>query len=165
MNNKGVQISILMILVIMVGLAFYNRDQLPALSLIAITAFTLALLIPIMLARFGKGRTLSIDALEQELKNNANLMLLDVRSVDDYQGELGHIDGSINIPLEQLAQRLSDIDSHLDKPIAIICSKVGRSKQASHLLTRNGFTLVYVVKGGIKQWQKTGLPLNQSQPS
>ncbi len=162
MNNKAVQAVILILLAALVGLAFYNRQHLPVLSLVAITAFTLALFIPVMMARFGKGRTLSIDMLEQELSNNENLLVLDVRGVEDYRGELGHIEGSVNIPLEQLAQQLNDIDTHLNKPIAIICTTNGRSKQAAHLLSRHGFTLVYVVKGGMKQWQRKGYPIVQA---
>ena len=162
MNNKAVQAVILIILTAMVGLAFYNREHLPVLSLVAITAFTLALFIPVMMARFGKGRTLSIDTLDQELSNNQNLLLLDVRSVEDYQGELGHIEGSINIPLEQLAQRLSELESHLNKPIAIISTTDRHSKQAAHILKSQSFSLVYVVKGGMKLWRRKGYPIAQA---
>ncbi len=159
MNNKAIQIVILILLTVMVGLAFYNREHLPALSLVAITAFTLALFIPVMMAQFGRGRTLSIDALQQELENNKELLLVDLRSESDYQGEPGHIDGAINIPLERLQDQLSALDSHLDKPVALICSGERHSKKAAHLLKRKGFSLVYVVKGGMQKWINRGFPL------
>ena len=162
MNNKAVQTVIWVLLALMIGLAVYNHQQLPILALVAITAFTMALFLPILMSRYGKGRTFSVDILQQELQNNPDLLLLDVRDANDYQGKPGHIQGSLNIPLEQLAQQLSAIDSHQNKPVAIICTTDRRSKKASRLLKSNGFPLVYVVKGGIKRWVKKGYPLSHN---
>ena len=165
MNNKAVQAVIWILLALMIGLAVYNRQQLPVLALVAITAFTAALLLPILMARFGRGRALNVEILRQELKNNPDLLLLDVRDAEEYQDKPGHIQGSVNIPLQQLAQHISDIDSHQNKPVAIICTTDRRSKKASRLLTGSGFPLVYVVKGGIKRWHKMGYPLAQNHTS
>ena len=89
-------------------------------------------------------------------------MVLDVRSADDYEGELGHIQESRNIPLEELRTRLPELTSNLEKPIALICTTDRRSKKAAQLLAKQGFSDVHVVFGGMMQWNAQPLPVHTS---
>lgn len=120
-----------------------------ALALLAVAAF-----LPRIISRFRQGPTLSIDELDERLNNDDELLLLDVRTADDYRGELGHIDGSQNIPLEELESRLSDLSPYLEKPIALVCTTDRRSKKAARLLGNQGFADVHVVAGGMTQWNQ-----------
>ncbi|MCP4277273.1 MAG: sulfurtransferase [Gammaproteobacteria bacterium] len=120
-----------------------------AFALLAVVAF-----LPRIIGQFRQGPTLSINELQQRLGNDDELLLLDVRSTKDYQGELGHIQDSRNIPLEQLEPGLSGLSSYLEKPVAIICTTDRRSKKAARLLTGQGFRDVHVVSGGMTQWSQ-----------
>lgn len=124
-----------------------------ALALLAVVAF-----LPRIISRFRQGPTLSIEDLNERLLRNDELLLLDVRSDADYQGELGHIADSLNIPLEGLESRLSELTPYQENTVALICTMDCRSKKAAQLLTKQGFADVHVVAGGMKQWNKDGLP-------
>lgn len=114
-----------------------------ALALLAVVAF-----LPRMISRLRQGPTLNIDELYDRLNSEDELLLLDVRSAEDYQGELGHISGSQNIPLEALESYLTELSPYLEKTIALICTTDRRSKKAAVLLGSKGFADVYVVLGG-----------------
>jgi len=129
------------------------QEGLLALALLAVVAF-----VPRLISRFRQGPTLSIEDLNERLQRSDELLLLDVRSDADYQGELGHIAGSLNIPLEALEPRLPELTRYQEKTVALICTTDRRSKKAAQLLTRQGFAGVHVVVGGMTQWNKDGLP-------
>ena len=125
-----------------------------ALALLAVVAF-----VPRLISRFRQGPTLSIEDLNERLLRNDELLLLDVRRDTDYQGELGHITGSLNIPLEELESRLSELTPDQEKTVALICTTDRRSKKAAQLLTKQGFADVHVVVGGMTLWNKMALPV------
>lgn len=74
--------------------------------------------------------------------------LLDVRSPEEFGG--GHIDGAINIPVQQLAGRTGDLGDK-GKQIVVYCQSGGRSAMAKRLLESQGFGNVHDL-GGIAQW-------------
>ena len=124
-----------------------------ALALRALVAF-----LPRIIGRLRQGPTLGIDELQHRLNENDQPLVLDVRSTEDYQGELGHIAGSLNIPLEELETRLPELIPYLEKPIALVCTTDRRSKKAAQILASQGFADVHVVIGGMTQWNQHGLP-------
>ena len=80
------------------------------------------------------------------IKNNSNVILLDVRSVQEFNE--GHLNGAINIPLSELKTKSNII---LNKNDLIICyCQVGeRSKKAVNILNKLGFSNVYTLEGGL----------------
>ena len=78
-----------------------------ALALLAIIAF-----LPRLINQYrnaSQKNMMAISDLKQCLDENNDVLLLDVRTNDDYVGEQGHIDGSVLIPVEQLEQRLAEL--------------------------------------------------------
>lgn len=73
-----------------------------------------------------------------ELKSKG-AQLLDVRSKAEYQS--AHAPGSINIPLNELAQRLNEVSKL--KPIVVCCASGTRSGMAKVLLKKNGYIDVH----------------------
>ena len=71
------------------------------------------------------------------VKNGA--FILDVRSKGEYQE--GHINGSVNIPVEVLRNNLTNLKK--EKPIITCCASGMRSATAKSILKSNGFTEVY----------------------
>jgi rhodanese-related sulfurtransferase len=67
-------------------------------------------------------------------------IILDVRSKGEYTG--GHIKGSINIPLDQLASNLHRFKDKT-KPVITCCASGMRSASAKSILKSNGFTEVH----------------------
>ena len=79
--------------------------------------------------------------------------LVDVRTKAEYAS--GHIKGSLNIPLDQLSQRLNQLKK--DKPIITYCASGIRSGSARRLLRSQGFTEVYNGGGWMDLQRKLGL--------
>ncbi|MFN4079745.1 MAG: rhodanese-like domain-containing protein [Saprospiraceae bacterium] len=62
-------------------------------------------------------------------------LILDVRSPEEYKG--GHIPGSTNIPLDQLAGKIQSIVRQ-KKPVITVCRSGARSGMAVDILRRAG---------------------------
>ena len=67
-------------------------------------------------------------------------IILDVRSKGEYAG--GHINGSINISVDQLASNLHNFKDKT-KPVITCCASGMRSASAKSILKSNGFTEVH----------------------
>jgi phage shock protein E len=65
--------------------------------------------------------------------------IIDVRTPDEFAG--GHINGSVNIPLNTLPNKIDKLDKNT--PLILCCASGMRSSSACGLLKKNGFTQVY----------------------
>ena len=81
---------------------------------------------------------------------SAKLVLLDVREPHELQ--ISALPNAVNIPLGQLAGRLSELDSADD--MVVFCKGGTRSTRALELLVSAGFKKVKNLKGGINAWAK-----------
>ncbi len=70
-----------------------------------------------------------------ELPRDGSVFLLDVRTEEEYKR--GHVDGFINIPLDQLRERLGEID--IQKQVYLMCQSGLRSYLASRILSQKGY--------------------------
>lgn len=74
--------------------------------------------------------------------------ILDVREQAEFA--FGHIPQAKSIPLGELEERISELDSNQD--IYVICRTGRRSELAAHKLVEKGFQRVYNVLPGMKEW-------------
>lgn len=81
----------------------------------------------------------------ESLPMDGSVTLLDTRTVGEYRR--GHIDGFLNIPVDDLRERLNELDR--SKPIYVICQSGLRSYIASRILEGNGFA-AYNFSGGFR---------------
>jgi len=125
-----------------------------AIALLALVAF-----LPRLIGTLRRGPMLDIDQFRRRLDTEKNLLVLDVRTADDFVGEQGHIDGAVNIPVEELQQRMAELGDQLEHAVAIVCRTDKRSVKAALLLTEEGFADVHVVRGGMTKWIEAGLPV------
>lgn len=66
---------------------------------------------------------------------NKQNTIIDVRTPGEFMG--GNVAGSINIPLNEIPQRLSEIQD-MPQPIILCCASGARSGQAAMFLQNNG---------------------------
>lgn len=94
----------------------------------------------------------SVDAQKaQEIINATSahdLNIVDVRQPKEY--EKGHIPGAKLVPLPELDNRLQELDP--EKATVVYCAVGGRSRAAAQMLSGQGYTAVYNLKGGFKAW-------------
>jgi len=80
----------------------------------------------------GFSKSTGNEALQEKIQNGA--MLLDVRTQEEYI--MGHIPGSVNIPLFELPTEVKRFNSAT--PVVAICESGARSSQAVRFLRSNG---------------------------
>jgi len=89
------------------------------------------------------------------LSNEKKAVIIDVR--EDSEWNAVHIPGAIHIPLGQLSNRLSELQSYKNTAIITQCRSGARSAKALDILKSAGFTQVQNMEGGLIAWDKAGL--------
>lgn len=79
---------------------------------------------------------------------SSETILVDVRTVDEYS--LGSIPGAINIPVDELRSRLSELPKN--KPIVVTCAIGLRGYLAYRILAQHGYKDIRNLSGGYKTW-------------
>jgi len=96
-----------------------------------------------------------------ELKNllDNDCCLIDVREPVEHAEE--HIEGATLIPLGQIEDRTSEIDTSV--PIVVMCGTGKRGMEALKKLESQGMMNVRNLEGGIQEWKAKGQPVNKSE--
>ena len=76
----------------------------------------------------------------KEIVKQAGTTIVDVRST--WEVEMGQYPGAINIPLEELPQRVSEFEA-FEGPIVLYCCSGNRSGMALQFLKQQGFENLY----------------------
>ena len=82
-----------------------------------------------------------------------DLLLLDVR--DEAEFERAHIEGATLIPVDELADRISELADWAQRNVVVHCHHGPRSQRAGRLLREQGFAHVESMTGGIEAWSLT----------
>ena len=83
---------------------------------------------------------------------DSDTVVLDVRTEEEFYGPLGHIEGAILIPIDDLEGRVGELNSVKNEKIYVVCRTGGRSGRGKDFLNSNGFTAVNV-DGGMVAWR------------
>ena len=82
------------------------------------------------------------------------LLVLDVR--EDEEWRLGHVEGSVHVPLMELGQRYAGLPAA--EQTLVVCRSGNRSAYAAGFLIQQGVDAVNL-DGGLLAWQASGRPL------
>ena len=87
--------------------------------------------------------------LKEILKQNKDIILLDVRSMQEFCE--GHLNYAINIPLYELQNSINKKIIDKGRVIIVYCQSGIRSKKAIRILYKNGYKNLYHLKGGLDE--------------
>jgi hydroxyacylglutathione hydrolase len=90
---------------------------------------------------------------KEELASGELSLVLDVRNPREWAGR--HIDGSLNLPLNRLQERIEEIPR--DRRIAVHCAGGYRSSIAASILQQYGITNLVEMAGGLAAWEAAQL--------
>lgn len=97
-----------------------------------------------------------------KLAGGDDIVVIDVRTANEYGSNTGHVAGAVNVPVGDLRGRLESAGGALgelkDHPVYLMCRTENRSSSAAKMMRRAGFKNVSVIKGGMTGWNKAGLP-------
>ena len=89
---------------------------------------------------------MNLRELEQYKQENPAAVVLDVRSVADYQAS--HLAGAYHIPLSELPERMAELEK--EQTILVYCNRGNTSRKAVDCLLAAGFQQVYNLDGGLQ---------------
>ena len=76
--------------------------------------------------------------------------VLDCRTAEEHA--IAKIEGAVLIPMQEIAERLSELEPWRDSPIIVHCHHGVRSLRVTHFLRDKGFSQAQSMKGGIDAW-------------
>lgn len=97
----------------------------------------------------------AIDELQSEIKSGKAPMIIDLRDPQEYQNY--HLAGAINIPLDEVEQRVGEIPASSD--VVLACHAGQQSLLGGRLLNKLGRKWIKMLDGGILAWRERGLPV------
>ena len=83
-------------------------------------------------------------------QKDEDFLLLDVRRQEER--DIANIDGTL-IPIDELPQRLDELEEHRNRKIVVYCHSGGRSSRAVQFLQSMGYDAVNL-RGGITAWSR-----------
>lgn len=92
------------------------------------------------------------------IEKDTTVVILDVRTAEEFKGETGHLKNAILIPVQELESRLKELEQYKDKTIIAVCRSGNRSGRATALLNQKGFSALNL-EGGMLKWNAEGLPI------
>ena len=95
-------------------------------------------------------KEISVDELSLNIKNDNAPIIIDVR--EDFELEISKIEGAIHIPMNDLPDRLDELN--LIENYVIMCRTGVRSAQVCEFLAKQNFKSIYNLVGGINEWVK-----------
>ena len=99
------------------GVALGGGGKAVKAALWALALLGLVALLPGFVRRRRGGATIGVRELERKLEAGEPVCVLDVRSPEEFHGPLGHIQGAVSIPVDQLAARLAEVDGWRSRPL------------------------------------------------
>ncbi len=95
--------------------------------------------------------------LQARLESGEAPVVIDVRTPEEYAA--GHIPGAQNIPFDQVAERISEVDA--PHGVALYCMVGPRARKGEAALLASGYETVLHIEGGLAGWEASGLPVER----
>ncbi len=132
-----------------------NRKNL----LVPIFLVIIASVIWIAIGQDGKSvLTITPEEVYALMQSDSSFILLDVRTESEYSSESGHLKDAILLPVQELQDRLAELEPLKRKSMVVYCRSGNRSGRAVSLLSEHGFK-AYNMVGGILRWNAEKLPV------
>jgi len=91
---------------------------------------------------------------------NDDAFVLDVRTAGEFKE--GFIGNATNISSTEISAKLGHLPADKETPILVYCLTGARSSRAAGIMSKNGYTNVNNLAGGINAWKAAGLPVGKA---
>lgn len=107
--------------------------------------------------RADEGRPV-LDPLQvEDLLSGIGALVVDLRDPEAFRA--GHIRGSLHVPFSQLTTRFAQPNPTANRAMILVGTNDDMARKAYDQLASRRFTMVYILKGGMRAWRKANLPL------
>ena len=104
-------------------------------------------------------KSITAAELAEEIQHSQAPLILDVRSPAEYAES--HIPGALNIPHDELPDRLSEIHVAKTEEIVVHCRSGHRAGIAEEVLINAGYSNVRDLDGHMNDWKTAGYPIDK----
>lgn len=94
--------------------------------------------------------SLTVHQLKQRLDRGEELLLLDCRTPEEYA--LCRLGEAVLLPMQELPQRVSEIETWRERPVVVVCHHGIRSMRVAMWLRSAGFSQAQTLTGGMDAW-------------
>jgi len=101
----------------------------------------------------------SIQSLQKKQASQQNLLLLDVRSAEEFNE--GHVPGAVNIPHTRLDRIYQLLNRSKDKQRVIYCRSGKKAALVLNAMNDRGLRNLYHLEGDMIAWKEAGLPVEK----
>jgi len=101
-------------------------------------------------------RKLSPPVAYELIRDNPEMLVLDLRTPQEYNGETGHLQRATNIPLDRLPYHLLEINAYREETFLVYCRADPCGADGVTNLRSSGFENVMLMEGGIDAWIRAG---------
>ncbi|ORU92234.1 MAG: sulfurtransferase [Cycloclasticus sp. symbiont of Bathymodiolus heckerae] len=91
------------------------------------------------------------------LINREDAVIIDTRNKSEFKS--GHISDAILIPLPDIKDSADKLKKYDGRPLLFYCKSGMRSDEACKILSKQGFTDLYALSGGVQSWEDAKMPL------
>jgi len=91
------------------------------------------------------------------IRCDSTIVLLDVRTPQEFRSETGHLRGALLIPVQELEKRIDELGPYRKRKMIVYCRTGHRSAKATEMLLERGFDALNM-EGGITRWRAEELP-------
>lgn len=126
---------------------------------LAFSVVTIVVLLVLLLLPFRRSAdSISVERAVELLDRDSSIVVLDVRTREEFASETGRLPRARLIPVEELEGRIDELSPFKHRAIMVYCRSGRRSRNATTLLEKHEFKAMNV-EGGILEWKKAGFPV------
>jgi rhodanese-related sulfurtransferase len=125
--------------------------------------FTLLVLGTFWTRLFGQASAageITPQAVIEKIKSEAPVVIVDVRTAQEFNGELGHIPGAVLVPVQTIEAKPDTLSKYKDREIITVCRAGRRSLNAANILAVKGYN-VKSMSGGMTEWNRLKYPVKK----
>ena len=100
---------------------------------------------------------ISADEVKKAIDLKADFILLDVRTPEEFKQ--GKISGSVNLPIDSIADKITQEITDKNKTIYLYCLSGSRSDAAVSIMLQLGYKNVFSMTNGLLMWRFKKYPL------
>lgn len=90
------------------------------------------------------------------IRDNPDILILDLRSPQEFNGNTGHLFRADNIPLNRLPYRLVELSAVREDTFLVYCDTPACAEEGMAVLSSSGFENAILMDGGIDLWIERG---------
>ncbi len=99
---------------------------------------------------------ITVEEVHKAIQEKKDILLLDVRTPQEYDN--GKIEGSINIPVNNITTEITNKVSDKNKTVYVYCLSGSRSDLAVQIMRQLGYTNAFSMTHGLLMWRSKKLP-------